>query len=162
MFFFFFRISRFFLKLIIFYRKARFSARKTYICIHECRRILIPFVDFCSKSTKNTAIFRSSKILEMIFIRAGAGWRFRQNFSGLPAERRSETNISWLRRPNPDPTPISESSRFSKFPNPPIFRKFPVFRIPRPADFSGTPDFPEFSDFQYFRNYKFGYRDGYP
>ena len=60
-----------------------------------------------------------------------AGWRFRQNFSGLPADRRSETNISWLRRPNPDPTPISESPRFSENP-----------RISEPPDFPKIPGFP--------------------
>ena len=69
------------------------------------------------------------------------GWRFRQKFSGLPADCRSETNISWLCRPNPDPTPISESPRFSENP-----------RISEHPDFSKIPGFPNSPTRRFFRD----------
>ena len=52
---------------------------------------------------------------------------------------------------------VPDFPKIPEFPNTPIFRKSPVFRIPRPADISGTPEIPEFSDFEYFKNSKFCY-----
>ena len=62
------------------------------------------------------------------------GWLFRQKFLVLPADRRSEHNFWRLRRPNPDPTPIS---RISENPNHQIFRKSPIFRC---AEFADRPN----------------------